>query len=101
MKELHDKFPAWLAENGEKIPEADRKRYEEQESLVREIVQRFERPGYSDDNTADREFIVERMQKMQAAGSPPADLVGNMSAAQEAFGGLDGGDEGDAGCPQQ
>lgn len=32
---------------------------------------------------------------MQAAGSPPADLVGDMAAAQEALGELD------SGCPQQ
>ena len=32
---------------------------------------------------------------MQAAGSPPADLVGDMKDAQEALGDLD------AGCPQQ
>jgi len=32
---------------------------------------------------------------MQAAGSPPADLVGDMNAAQEALGDLD------SGCPQQ
>lgn len=40
---------------------------------------------------------------MQAAGSPPADLVGNMAAAQEAFSGLEGGLEGgpEEGCPQQ
>jgi peroxin-19 len=28
---------------------------------------------------------------MQAAGSPPADLVGDMDAAQDALGDLDGG----------
>ena len=33
--------------------------------------------------------------KMQAAGSPPLDLVGDMNAAQEALGDLD------SGCPQQ
>jgi len=32
---------------------------------------------------------------MQAAGSPPADLVGDMKDAQEALGDLD------SGCPQQ
>ena len=32
---------------------------------------------------------------MQAAGSPPPDLVGDMNAAQEALGEID------AGCPQQ
>lgn len=35
---------------------------------------------------------------MQAAGSPPADLVGDMAAAQDAFGGGSGPDEG---CPTQ
>jgi peroxin-19 len=32
---------------------------------------------------------------MQAAGSPPPDLVGDMKETQEALGDLDGG------CPQQ
>lgn len=33
--------------------------------------------------------------QMQAAGSPPPDLVGDMAAAQEVFGGPD------ESCPQQ
>jgi len=40
------------------------KRYEEQQSLVREIVARFEKKEYSDGNAQDREYIVERMQKV-------------------------------------
>jgi len=86
MKELDDKFPAWMEKNEGKVEEADMKRYKEQRGFVREIVARFERVGYTDDNAGDREYIVERMQKMQAAGSPPPDLVGDMEAAQEAFG---------------
>ncbi|KAK5127628.1 hypothetical protein LTR85_006969 [Meristemomyces frigidus] len=95
MKELHDKFPAWLEKNAAATGKKDLARYREQQSLVGEIVGRFERKGYTDENEADREYIVERMQKMQAAGSPPPDLVGDMSAAQDALGDLDGG------CPQQ
>lgn len=95
MKELHDKFPSWMDENKSKVKPDDLKRYEEQQLLVREIVERFERKGYSDQNTGDREYIVERMQKMQAAGSPPPDLVGDMNAAQEAMQDLD------QGCPTQ
>ncbi|KAH7043846.1 peroxin [Macrophomina phaseolina] len=91
MKELYDKFPDWLAKNREKTDKADLERYEEQQRCVKDIVERFERPQYSDDSSADREFIVERMQKMQAAGSPPQDLVGDMTAAQEALGELDQG----------
>lgn len=72
MKELHDKFPAWMEANKDKIGEEDRKRYEEQQKLVAEIVGRFEQPGYKDENEADREYIVERMQKV----SPYQALLG-------------------------
>ncbi|KAH8592719.1 Pex19 protein family-domain-containing protein [Bisporella sp. PMI_857] len=100
MKELHDKFPEWMAKNEGKVPAEDMTRYKEQQTYVKEIVGRFEAKGYSDDNAKDREYIVERMQKMQAAGSPPPDLVGDMAAAQEAFGA--GAPEApDEGCPQQ
>lgn len=64
MKELDDKFPAWMEKNKEKVPKEDLKRYEEQQVLVKEITARFERKGYSDDNAKDREYIVERMQKV-------------------------------------
>ncbi|KAF2013683.1 Pex19-domain-containing protein [Aaosphaeria arxii CBS 175.79] len=95
MKELDDKFPKWMEDNKDKVSAEDLKRYQEQQTLVKEITDRFDRPGYSDNNAQDREYIVERMQKMQAAGSPPPDLVGDMSAAQEALGEID------QGCPTQ
>ncbi|KAF4615621.1 hypothetical protein G7Y89_g15286 [Cudoniella acicularis] len=95
MKELDDKFPEWMLKNEGKVEKDDMKRYKEQQVYVREIVARFEAKTYSDDNAPDREYIVERMQKMQAAGSPPPDLVGDMAAAQEAFGAPE------EGCPQQ
>jgi len=85
MKELHDKFPEWLDKNRATTPADDLKRYEEQRALVTEIVAKFEESSYSDSNPADREYIVDRMQKMQAAGSPPTDLVGDMSSSQDAF----------------
>lgn len=117
MKELNDKFPGWMEQNAATVDAADLKRYKEQQVYVSEIVKRFETKTYKDENVADRDYIVERMQKvrriryiildhrlthalqMQAAGSPPPDLVGDMAAAQEAFGGLDGVPE--AGCPTQ
>ncbi|KAK1760611.1 Pex19 protein family-domain-containing protein [Echria macrotheca] len=83
MKELNDKFPDWMEKNRDKTPKDDMKRYEEQQGLVKEIVAKFEESTYSDANTADREYIVDRMQKMQAAGSPPPDLVGDMPSTQD------------------
>jgi peroxin-19 len=63
MKELDDKYPDWIEKNGAKVDAGDLKRYKEQQVYVREITARFEKKGYSDDNAADREYIVERMQK--------------------------------------
>ncbi|CAP73647.1 uncharacterized protein PODANS_2_10100 [Podospora anserina S mat+] len=85
MKELHDKFPEWLEKNRDKTSAEDLKRYEEQQGLVAEIVGKFEEAGYSDEKPADREYIVDRMQKMQASGQPPADLVGDMPSTQDAL----------------
>lgn len=66
MKELYDKFPAWLEENRAKTGKEDLGRYEEQHAMVKQIVERFERKGYSDENEEDREYIVERMQKVSS-----------------------------------
>lgn len=64
MKELHEKYPGYLEKNAGKLKKEELERYQEQQTLVKEIVERFERKGYSDDNEDDREYIVERMQKV-------------------------------------
>lgn len=64
MKELDEKFPEWMEKNGGTVSEEDRKRYELQQVYVKEIVTKFEESTYSDSNAADREYIVERMQKV-------------------------------------
>jgi peroxin-19 len=65
MKELHDKYPSWLAKNSSTLSSEDLDRYKGQQKLVREIVERFERKSYSDNNEEDREYIVERMQSVR------------------------------------
>ncbi len=64
MKELNDKFPGWLEKNRDQTPVDDLKRYEEQQVLVKEIVAKFDEPTFSDSNAKDREYIVDRMQKV-------------------------------------
>lgn len=64
MQELHNKFPEWMSKHRESTGKEDLDRYEEQQRLVGEIVAKFEDKGYSDSNAADREYIVERMQKV-------------------------------------
>lgn len=83
MKELNDKFPAWMEKNKDTLAKDDLKRYQEQQLLVSEMVTKFEESTYSDSNPVDREYIVDRMQQMQAAGSPPPDLVGDLPTAKE------------------
>ncbi|KAF3483812.1 uncharacterized protein GIQ15_03136 [Arthroderma uncinatum] len=75
LKELDDKFGPWLKENKEKVGKEDLERYELQASLVSDIIKKFEEKSFSDDKPEDRAYIWERMQKMQAAGSPPDDLI--------------------------
>ena len=65
MKDLHDKFPSWMEKNASSTDRAELERYREQQKLVGEIVGRFERKGYTDENEQDREYIVERMQKVR------------------------------------
>ena len=65
MKELHDKFPEWMTKNKDSTKKEDWRRYVEQQRIVGEIVERFEGKGYSDSKAADREYIVERMQKVR------------------------------------
>jgi peroxin-19 len=65
MKELDNKFPDWMEKNGSTVPEADMKRYETQQKLVREIIQKFEEPGYTDENVDSRKYIVDRMQQVR------------------------------------
>ncbi|KAJ5326956.1 Pex19 protein [Penicillium brevicompactum] len=100
MKELDVKFGPWLEKNksGGSVPIEDIERFQKQAEIVKQIVTKFEERSYSDDDPKCREYIWERMQEMQAAGSPPEELVSN-----PLMGDLGGGAAG-AGmpdCPQQ
>jgi peroxin-19 len=64
MKELNGKFPDWIKENKGKVEGEKMKSYEEQAGIVREIVNKFEEPGYTDENPDHRAYIWERMQKV-------------------------------------
>ncbi|KAJ5155853.1 hypothetical protein N7492_008656 [Penicillium capsulatum] len=101
MKELDGKFGPWIEQNktSGKVSEEDMQRFESQAGIVRQIVQKFEEPGYSDDNPKCREYVWERMQEMQAAGSPPEELISN--PLMENLGDAANGAGGVPDCPQQ
>lgn len=64
MKELHTKFGPWLKENKGKVEEEEMERFELQARIVEEIVNKFDEPGFSDQNPDDKAYIWERMQKV-------------------------------------
>ncbi|CAG7983229.1 unnamed protein product [Penicillium salamii] len=100
MKELDVKFGPWLEKNksGGSLPAEDLDRYQKQAQIVKQIVTKFEERSYSDDDPKCREYVWERMQEMQAAGSPPEELVSNPLMGD--LGGAAAG-MGMPDCPQQ
>uniref|UniRef100_A0A060T1P4 ARAD1C22286p n=1 Tax=Blastobotrys adeninivorans TaxID=409370 RepID=A0A060T1P4_BLAAD len=88
IKEMNDKYPAWLEKNGNSLPKDELERYKKQQKIVREICQKFEAPDYSDSDAETRKFITDRMQEMQDSGAPPQALMGDLAAG--AIPGLEG-----------
>ncbi|KAJ5609161.1 hypothetical protein N7528_009728 [Penicillium herquei] len=103
MKELDGKFEPWIEKNKAegKVPKDDMQRYEAQAKVVKQIVQKFEESTYSDDDPKCREYVWERMQEMQAAGSPPEELISNPLMEESLGAAAAGGPGGVPDCPQQ
>lgn len=64
MKELSEKYPAWIEKNEEVTPKAEMEKYKGQFEIVKQIVTKFEEPGYKDENEVQRQYIIECMQKV-------------------------------------
>jgi len=77
MKELNQKFPTWLESHQDNVKADDLVRYKEQQATVAKIVARFERPGYTDSNQADRDYIVDQMQKVSKPSTIAFSVVAN------------------------
>lgn len=104
MKTLDDKYPEWLSKNKGRLKLKDAKRYANQQGIVKEIVGKFEEKNYSDEDPTCRDYIWERMQKMQEEGAPPEELIDNPfpgMGGMPGLGALGGGDGEEPGCPTQ
>lgn len=104
MKELHDQYPDWLAKNQPpRLKQEEYDRYIKQSEIVRDITNKFEEPGYKDEDEKYRQYIWDKMQEMQAQGAPPEELVKNPFPGTElgAIPGLGGGGGQEEGCPTQ
>lgn len=81
LKDLTEKYPGWLQENGEKIPKEDKERYEKQLKLMEEVCRELEKEKPEDSAEEKRvrfQTVLDMMQSMQDLGQPPADLVGDL-----------------------
>lgn len=79
IKDMADRYGPWLDKNGSKISADEKARYEKQFAIVRSIKDKFEEPGYSDDDKEARAFITKKMEEMQQSGSPPDELIGDLT----------------------
>jgi len=70
MKEMKNKYPAWLAENKDKITQEKYQQYIKQYEYVQQICDRYEKEG-------DEAFptVVQLMQQMQECGHPPMEII--------------------------
>ncbi|XP_061728065.1 peroxisomal biogenesis factor 19 [Cydia pomonella] len=83
LKELVDKYPAWLEENKGKVPQDDYDRYCRQQELMQQVCAELEPEQETDPEDVKRkrfEVVLELMQKMQDLGQPPTELVGELGA---------------------
>ena len=66
MKELDDKFGPWLEKNKgtDKVSAEDMSRFVKQATIVKDIVTKFEEPGYTDKDSKCRDYVWEKMQEV-------------------------------------
>ena len=96
MKEIGDKYPAWLAANASKLSEEEVERYEAERGCVARIVAHY------DSGSDDFDALFGLLQEMQSRGQPPQELVDELApgltfgddGAPNLFGGTGGGSGG-------
>ncbi|XP_075988841.1 peroxisomal biogenesis factor 19 [Anticarsia gemmatalis] len=88
LKELVDKYPAWLADNKDKIDKAEYERFCKQQQLMQQVCSELEPEQESDPDDVKRkrfDTVLDLMQKMQDLGQPPTELVGDIGVPPQGF----------------
>lgn len=84
LKELLDKYPAWLAENNNKISDSDKERYSKQQELFKVICAELEKEK-PDDSTEVKnnrfKIVLKNMQKVRInEGSRTSNMIINLAS---------------------
>ncbi|KAJ1977881.1 Peroxisome chaperone and import receptor [Dimargaris cristalligena] len=77
MKELAERYPAWLESHRETLPAAEYEQYAKQYAYVKEIVAFYNAPDYEaqSQSEAGQGRIVALMKDMQDCGQPPKEIL--------------------------
>ncbi|KAM7354264.1 peroxisomal biogenesis factor 19 [Cochliomyia hominivorax] len=78
IKELLEKYPKYLAENGDKISAEDKERYEKQLELYKVIEGHLENENPNNSAKEKREkfkVVLDDMRKLQEYGQPPEEIL--------------------------
>ena len=70
MRHLHAEFPKYLATHSDSLSADDKRRYMEQEKLVAQILEAY------DKTPDDTDKVATLMQRMQQCGPPPPEIAG-------------------------
>eukprot|EP00429_Kryptoperidinium_foliaceum_P026717 CAMPEP_0176129932 /NCGR_PEP_ID=MMETSP0120_2-20121206/65723_1 /TAXON_ID=160619 /ORGANISM="Kryptoperidinium foliaceum, Strain CCMP 1326" /LENGTH=248 /DNA_ID=CAMNT_0017465179 /DNA_START=191 /DNA_END=934 /DNA_ORIENTATION=- len=65
MKQVADRFPAWLEEKEGHLSESEMQRYQEQYQCFKDLVEQYE------NDSSDMESLIDLMQRVQEFGQPP------------------------------
>lgn len=84
MKDLGEKYPEYIEQHKATLKPDELKRYQDQSALVGRIVAIFQTPGYSDEDPVRSAEVLTLMNEMQALGSPPQEIMGDMPPGFEA-----------------
>lgn len=76
MMQMRDAYKVWLPKNKQALSDEQFGRYTRQQQLVEEICQRYQ-------EEADNESVLELLSKMQETGSPPEEIMKQVSAEGE------------------
>jgi len=84
LSDIVDRYPEWLADNRDKISSADFDKYNAQYDSMKKICEEYskEKPDDTEEIKQNRfDHIADLMLKVQSAGPPPKDLVGDEDGA--------------------
>ncbi|SAM08666.1 hypothetical protein [Absidia glauca] len=83
MKDLVNKYPAWLKENKDKTDKDQYIKYEKQHDMCQRIVAAYEAPGFDEKDEQQAAKIMDMMTQMQEYGQPPAALLEDMAPGMD------------------